>query len=245
MSLDPVPSGQTEVNDFDGNVTTLLWFSDLHDRLSIRTQATVETYLENPFNFLITDPECRSVPVAYPNTMVDFLAPYRSGNGGGISAPVKALVDDVLNLESKETVSFLTTLCREVHRRVTPVLRHEGPPYSPEESLSKGRGACRDLAVLFMEACRSVGLAARFVSGYHEVSQELSGEHLHAWAEVYLPGAGWRGFDPTSGFMVADRHVTVATGATPEHAAPTTGTFRGTGVEAEMAVELRVEGVAG
>ena len=102
-------------------------------------------------------------------------------------------------------------------------------------------GACRDLTVLFMECCRSLGLAARFVSGYQEGDKGTDRRYMHAWAEVYLPGGGWRGFDPTHGIAVTDRHVAVASGPTPATAAPISGTFRGTGAIARMEAALRIE----
>ena len=76
-----------------------------------------------------------------------------------------------------------------------------------------------------MAVCREMGFAARFISGYHAV--EADQHELHAWAEVYLPGGGWRGFDPTAGIATSDRHIAIATGAEPMQAAPVSGTFRG------------------
>jgi transglutaminase-like putative cysteine protease len=95
--------------------------------------------------------------------------------------------------------------------------------------------------MLFVEACRSLGLACRFVSGYSmHHPPEVSEHELHAWAEVYLPGAGWRGYDPSLGLAVADGHVVLA--ATPDHrlAAPVTGRFRGTGATSQMGYDLTV-----
>ena len=102
-------------------------------------------------------------------------------------------------------------------------------------------GACRDLAVLLIDACRSVGLATRFVSGFQQGDREQDRRDLHAWAEVYIPGAGWRGFDPTHGLAVADRHVPLAAGAVPESASPVTGSFRGNGVSSVMETELEIQ----
>ncbi len=242
MDINPTPSGQTEINDLDGNVTALLWFSDLQDKLEIHTQSRVETYLENPFEFLITDPGCQTIPVRYPHNLEPQLQAYM-GQMENPMNQVQALVQEVREQSTDECLPFLVLLCEEIHRKLKIVIRNEGDPHTPEETLTKGEGACRDLAVLFMEACRMVGMATRFVSGYYEVSSDQPGEYLHAWAEVYLPGAGWRGFDPTNGFAVADRHVVVATGANPALAAPTSGSFRGTGVESEMTFELKFEGV--
>jgi len=113
---------------------------------------------------------------------------------------------------------------------------------SPADTLASRTGACRDTAMLYVAACRSLGLAARFVSGYSMHHPEEVSEHeLHAWAEVYLPGAGWRGYDPSLGLAVADGHVVLT--AAPDHhlAAAVSGSYRGTGVGSSMryAVEVR------
>jgi len=108
-------------------------------------------------------------------------------------------------------------------------------------ALRRKEGACRDLAVLFMDICRSLGLAARFVSGY-KYSPDTPDQHeLHAWAEVYLPGAGWRGYDPSWGLAVADHHVALAAGPAPQDAMPVTGTFRGTDVLSSLDYSVEIE----
>jgi transglutaminase-like putative cysteine protease len=97
------------------------------------------------------------------------------------------------------------------------------------------------VSVLFMDACRTQGLAARFVSGYHEGDPDEEEKHLHAWAEVYVPGGGWRGFDPALGLAVADRHVALAAAVSPAQTMPVCGTFRGTGVRAELVSKLEIQ----
>ena len=114
-----------------------------------------------------------------------------------------------------------------------------GDPWPPEKTLADRTGSCRDIAVLFCEVCRAAGLPSRFVSGY-AVDPDHSGcHHLHAWSEIYLPGAGWRGFDPTLGLAVADRHVSLAAARLPALAAPTSGVYRGTGVTRFTQCEAR------
>ena len=120
----------------------------------------------------------------------------------------------------------------------SPIVRHEGEPQPPLVTLTQGQGACRDYTVLFLEVCRIVGLAGRFVSGYFGGEPENEERHLHAWAEVYLTNAGWRGYDSMFGLAVADQHIALAAGATPSLAAPTTGTFRGTGVSYRMTTAI-------
>ena len=119
-------------------------------------------------------------------------------------------------------------LNRHIREKFTYRRRDERGVQRPAETLDKNSGSCRDFATLFIEACRSWGLAARFVSGYMLCeAAEAGGATTHAWAEVYLPGAGWKGFDPTSGILAGSKHVAVAVSRHPEAAAPIAGSFTG------------------
>ena len=111
---------------------------------------------------------------------------------------------------------------------------------SPLETFASKRGACRDLAVLFMDACRSLGIASRFVSGYIHEPGRIGTSELHAWAEVYLPGGGWRGYDPSRGIAVSDQHIPVATGPEPQWAAATEGFFIGNASDSTIDYEVTV-----
>ena len=113
---------------------------------------------------------------------------------------------------------------------------------SPEETVARGAGACRDLAVLFVECCRAMGLAARFVSGY-AYTDDVTPAEMHAWGEVYLAGGGWRGYDPSRGLAAGDQHVTLAAAADPVDAAPVVGTFRGDVVNSRLQTELTMRAV--
>jgi transglutaminase-like putative cysteine protease len=103
-------------------------------------------------------------------------------------------------------------------------------------------GSCRDLAVLFCDASRVLGIACRFVSGYECASAGRSDADMHAWAEAYLPSAGWRGYDPSRGLLVADRHVAVAAAFHPMLATPVAGTFTGMcGSRMDMKLQMQVD----
>jgi transglutaminase-like putative cysteine protease len=99
---------------------------------------------------------------------------------------------------------------------------------SPAETLEKNSGSCRDFATLFMEICRSLGLAARFVSGYMYSSEITGRMSMHGWAEIYLPGAGWIGFDPSWGILADSFYFPVAVTRHSENAPPISGTYVGT-----------------
>jgi transglutaminase-like putative cysteine protease len=137
-----------------------------------------------------------------------------------------------------DTVKFVCDLNDWIYRQHEKIVRRDGPAWSPRQTLHEGRGACRDLAVLLIECCRAMNIPSRFVSGYGLRLDQSEDHELHAWAEVYLPGAGWRAFDPSLGLAISDRHITVAVGATPDSAAPTSGTFRG---NAKSSLEAQIE----
>ncbi len=239
MELDPSPEGKTELVDLDGTSSTFLWFSNTHPNLNITTTSWVETLRENPFDYILRDPEFIELPVRLSNDYQFPLEPYLHRN-----AP-SATVDDFAKKISQEvnhnTVSFLSTLCSQIHEIMDIILRLTGDPMSPEELLITKKGACRDLTVLFIDACRSLGLPARYTSGYYYGDEEFSNRELHAWAEVYLPGGGWRGYDPSIGLVVSNQHVAVASAPTWILTTPTTGNYRGTGADSSLDFEIQME----
>ena len=131
-----------------------------------------------------------------------------------------------------------------INRSLKYQIRFESGVQSPTETLTRGSGSCRDFATLFIEACRCLGLGARFVSGYilSGAATGGAGASTHAWAEVYLPGGGWKGFDPTLGLLTTSQHVAVAVSRHPEHASPISGSFLGpTSAFLNVEVHVRVQ----
>ena len=236
MQITPTPAGQTCTLDPEGNVVMNVWFDGTHDRVTIVTTSDTETLRGNPFDFLLTNKN-RHLPVRYSTSEKAVLAPSLAwSNHDG----VLKLAENVLGSAKGDTRAFLDGLNELIYTKFDIIYREEGDAWTADETLARGAGACRDVAVLFAEACRAVGMAARFVSGYQEGDKKQDRRDLHAWAEVYLPGAGWRGYDPTHGLVVADRHIAVAASAEPSHAGPVSGTFRGTGVESHITADIEL-----
>lgn len=223
MCVDPEPSGITEVADLDGNDSTMLWFLGETTHLDLRTRIKAQTLRSNPFDYVVLDWKALRLPMSYPSSIESALERYRKPYG---ESSVASLADDVVHRSQGDGPVFLSKLASRIAELVEGEVRLEGAPLTPGETLKEGTGSCRDVALLFMDACRSVGIAARFVSGYQEADPEAE-QFLHAWAEVYLSGVGWRGYDPSSGLAVADGHLAIAAGPDPLSAAPTTGTLRG------------------
>src|SRR5262245_3348355 len=241
LHIEPTPAGITQSLDAEGNIVTLAWFNELHDRMVLRATSEVETLRENPYDYLVT-PLNQRLPIGYQPWEAALLGPSLKRSAVPIHVdPARDLGEQLREASRGEVVPFLARLTETICHRFKVVHRESGSPWPPATTIEQRQGACRDLAVLWIDICRSVGLAARFVSGYQEGDADQDKRYLHAWAEVYLPGAGWRGFDPTHGLAVADRHVAVAASADPQHAAPISATFRGNNVEAEMSADVVIE----
>ncbi len=224
LDVDPAPARLVESIDPEGNLIALAWFSGTTDVLRVRTELEVATSLSDPYAFLLLAPE-RRLPYEYPAGPTRLLAPYRN-EPHSVAASVREFAERQAEEAGRVPTEFLTLLTRTLASRLDLTTRAAGGPRPADQTLSLGEGACRDTAVLFVDCCQAVGLAARFVSGYAHGDGRDSHE-LHAWAEAYLPGGGWRGFDATEGLAVADRHIPLAAAADPADAAPISGTYRG------------------
>ncbi len=140
-----------------------------------------------------------------------------------------------------DALAFLERLNQALFTRTDRHIRPDGAAQTPAHTLAAGRGACRDLTVLFMAACRSLGIPARFVSGYQAHADTPDGRrHLHSWPEVFLPGAGWRGFDPMHGLSVSDGHVALCAAPGQAETMPVEGGYYGDGVTSKLAYDVRI-----
>lgn len=239
MFVEPGPAGQTECIDLDGNSITRMWFSGTQQSLTITAISKVETLRHNPFDYVL-DSESVVMPVEFGADVARSLAPYKDRSS--IADEISNFSSAISNQVDGMTLPFLSALTQQINGSFEYFVRPQGEPWSPSVTLAEGRGACRDLAVLEMEAIRAAGLPARFVSGYRTGNPDADEQELHAWVEVYLPGAGWRGYDPTTGLAVSDGHVALAAGSDHRIAAPTSGSFRGTGVESSIwtSIDMRI-----
>lgn len=239
LEVAPPPAGRSEELDLLGNSGSLLWFNEECPNLTLKVHSQVQTLLTNPFNYLVTDPQTLKLPARYNQENRLALNPYLHRH-----QPDKAVEDlaQSLLMESDDnTLNFLYHATDFISREFQHIPRAKGEALAPVKTLRRKEGACRDLAVLFMDICRALGLAARFVSGYKYSPDAQDQQELHAWAEVYLPGAGWRGYDPSWGLAVADHHVAIAAGPAPLDAMPVAGTFRGVDVLSNLEYSVEIE----
>jgi len=234
----PLPQGESTVLDTYGNHLRRYWWSEEPTTtLMIQVTSEVTTYCENPFNYLL-DPWATTLPFNYPQRLANELQPYLAA---AVDPVAYQLAWQILTTVEGQLLPFLSELNEQIYRTCQHQIRETGAPWPPCVTWQQRQGSCRDTAVLFIHACRAVGLAARFVSGYQEGDPDNPERHLHAWVEVYLPGAGWRGYDPTHGLAVSDRHVALVAAADPSDTAPIHGMVRGQGVTSTMTYQLQIQ----
>jgi transglutaminase-like putative cysteine protease len=241
LNIRPEPSFLTHYSDLENNLLTTAWFEGTHPELQIAASSEVELSDHEPYNFILTEPAMTKLPISYPD--MPLLGVYTTLDKE-VSPTLKDFLKPVRLEANHETVPFLNGLLTYIFERLKRKERQDGDPWAPEKTLEKGKGACRDLAWLYVVACRSLGLAARFVSGYHVPFNPRKKPELHAWAEVFLPGAGWLGFDPSLGQAVAERYIAIAASYDPALTLPTSGAFWGTGVKSVLKTAITIEPAA-
>jgi uncharacterized protein (DUF2126 family) len=213
------------------NYLARLSFPERTDRLVLEVGLVLEMAVFNPFDFFL-EPGAEHVPFAYEAHLRHDLQPYLVTERPG--PRLQALLDSI-DRRRQRSIDFLVDLNRRLQREIGYLIRLEPGVQTPDETLALGSGSCRDSAWLLVQCLRHCGLAARFVSGYlvqlkadvraldGPSGTEADFTDLHAWCEVYLPGAGWIGLDPTSGLLAGEGHIPLACTPDPGGAAPITG----------------------
>jgi transglutaminase-like putative cysteine protease len=254
FGVETIPeSSQNYVRDVDGNTLLKCNFGLIEsDVLEFRTHIEVEINEDNPYDFLL-DSYALQYPFDYKGADIKALAPFLLEGVNENESEVLAWFKQTVPSpdEHPDIVQFLTDLNQAIRRDIAYVRRDEEGIQSPNMTLSLRSGACRDMAALFISTVRQLGLAARFVSGYLYVvpHQDLEQQALnraagsmHAWAEVYLPGAGWKGFDPTNGILANSLFISAAVSHLPEVVDPIQGHyFSKLPTSSTMEVQLDIE----
>ena len=229
------------VRDVYGNSVAMVDFEEMSEKLSIVSEVVVQHY-EASLPGLDIGQEAQRFPFRYdPMEQIDLMIYLLSAYPQDGAAIGKWLKDIWQPGASFSTATLLDTINHKIAQEIAYEVREETGVQSPGQTLSRLRGSCRDMATLFIEACRYCGLAARFASGYLLSSAAaVDTASTHAWSEVYLPAGGWRGFDSTSGEHVGGEHVAVAVHRHPEAIPPVSGAYLGPkDLVAQMQVQVR------
>jgi len=224
------------------NAVATVDFTETCSVLSITSEVVIQHYDEKPLDFLVED-YALNYPFQYvPHDRMD-LFPFLQSVYPRDAESIRVWLSNLgLEHPNLQTYTLLDRLSKTIAGQFNYTIREEPGVQSPAQTLSMQQGSCRDFAALFVETCRYLGLASRFVSGYsHTPATERWSATTHAWAEVYLPGTGWKGFDPTGGEVTGSRHIPVAVARHPEDVPPVSGSFIGlTGPPPALVVDVRV-----
>jgi transglutaminase-like putative cysteine protease len=214
------------VRDIYGNSVAILTFAKPSQTLSVSSEVDVDLYYDNPIECLI-EPAARFFPFQYgPEEQVELIL-YRLPSYPYEGPKLQEWLRDLYRPgQVISTFDLLGKLNTRIHESFEYVRREDSGVQLPHETLSRGSGSCRDFAVLMMEAARHWGFGARFVTGYVQMGEGQHGA-THAWTEIYIPGAGWHGFDPTNNKIAGSEHISVAVAREQEKASPLSGVWEG------------------
>ena len=227
LEISPNPKILYPLLAASGEEISRITFEGYTNSLSIKAISEVETH-KHPDIFDgikerdLTLPFCRSIINRDLQGALEGWMP----NGQHDPSAVE-LAQEALTGSGNNALSFTFQLIEIIQDRVKYTKRHIGPAWPASRTLRERVGSCRDLAMLMVESCRSVGIPSRFVSGYHFEDPIPTEFDLHAWAELYIPGAGWRGFDPSGKGLIDERYLTLVSSSKSNLTAVITGNFRG------------------
>ena len=249
LTIDPVPSQVRWIHDVFGNSIAIAEFADSARALSLKVTSDVraEHFPSNP-EAIVVDPYACRLPFQYSASDLEDLGRTREQHyadpGRRIEAWTRSLLQEVPGAGTLEALNALTLAIKNGFRYRA---RQAAGVQSPRETLEHRSGSCRDFALLMMEAVRTLGLAARFVSGYlyddarvGAGAELVGGGSTHAWVQVYLPGAGWVEYDPTNALVGGRNLIRVAVARDPSQAIPLAGSFTGE-PDAHLGMSVSVE----
>ncbi|MBS9522894.1 transglutaminase family protein [Litoribacter ruber] len=228
LKISPGPVDQQLRFNIDGNPHHLAWFEGETDRLEIVIEFSAELRHFNPFAFILD----HQFTERFQQNLNTFYTPEEKQLlYASLQYEPKEEIKNLAHIffhENENPLTFLNRILHYIHQEWEHIVREDDGLWLPIKTLREKIGSCRDLSWMLIQMLRSLGLAAKFVSGYAYNPELEEGHELHAWVEVYLPGAGWVGIDPSLGLFTDEHYIPLASSAIPKLTLPVVGTYGGT-----------------
>lgn len=223
IAVSPQPDLLIKNLDQENNTQHICYINSNILSLQITAHCKVESEVFSTLDFIFFPYECAQLPFKYPAKLSIYVG--SALRLKRVSPAIKTYAQAFAATVQHDTIAYLIELTRHIQRDFAYEIRLDGDPNTALHTLQTRQGSCRDFVVFMIDMCASVGLLARFVSGYfiHGRSAQYD---LHAWIEVLLPGGGWRGFDPTEGNVIDNRYLALARSIEPKGLVPLRGTYR-------------------
>lgn len=237
--LDVTPGADklTRNIDQEGNIQHVCFVNTPTDKFEVKTSFVLHSEEFNSLDFIIFPFAASKIPLVYPSKHATYFELLLKVNP--VCSEVQRLGDSLAAESGHDTIGFLLVVITYISSNFRYISRERGDALAPEETLRTQSGSCRDFSVLMLGLCASQGLMARFVSGYL-FGSERHQHDLHAWVEVFLPGGGWRGFDPTEGQVVDKNYIALAASLESGGISPVRGSYRANG-NVESGLETHVD----
>ena len=227
LKISPYSNSTFPLLSENGDDIFKVFFNEPVDSLLIKAESEIETK-NHPDFYLMKNDNDLTLPLK-----IEFLDSSLSGflkgwlpSGQHDPAAIQ-MAQEALAGINNNVLDFLYQLIELIKERVKYTPRHLGPAWTSGRTLNERVGSCRDLAMLLMETCRCVGIPSRFVSGYQFMDEPSEKYELHAWTEIFIPGFGWRGFDPSGPGLINHNYIKLASSSKSEYVAPVRGSFVG------------------
>jgi transglutaminase-like putative cysteine protease len=238
MTILPQPKGCKTIRDEEHNSVDFCWFEGTTKTLSIITKSSLEVKPFNPFDFILYPDNFNTIPFTYTKLQEKLL--FSALEHKSVSQDLIAYGSRLQKASNYHTIPYIIELTKRIHDDFKVEFRASGPPLEPTETFKLKRGSCRDLSWMQIHLLRQQGIAARFVSGYYYFDMDQPQFELHAWLQVYLPGTGWLGLDPSHGILTGNTHFPVVSSAHYEHTMPVSGGIRGSATS-QLITQLSIE----